>query len=106
VFLGAWSSVFNAGVLWACLGIFGAWATAVYVLRSTRAIFWGPGPDTKRFPDLTDAKGTEWVALILLGGCLILFGCKPDLILSFIDISTIEYLAPVTDALNASQGVK
>lgn len=106
VFLGAWSSEFNAGALWACLGIFGAWATAVYVLRGTRAIFWGPGPDTERYPDLADARGTEWVALVLLGGCLILFGSKPDLILSFIDISTIEYLVPVTDALNASLGVK
>jgi NADH-quinone oxidoreductase subunit M len=106
VFLGAWSSEFNAGPLWACLGIFGAWATAVYVLRATRAIFWGPGPDTEQYPDLQDARGTEWVALVLLGGCLILFGCKPDLILNFIDISTSDYLAPITDALTTSMGAK
>ena len=48
VFMGTWTSLFNAGILWTCAGIFGAWITAVYVLRGTRAIFWGPGPDTER----------------------------------------------------------
>ena len=104
VFLGAWSSLFKAGSFWACAGIFGAWVTAVYVLRGTRAIFWGPGPDTEKYPDLRDANGVEWVSLVLLGGCLILFGSKPDLILDFIDISTIEYLTPLADALASQAG--
>ena len=63
VFMGTWTSLFNAGILWTCAGIFGAWITAVYVLRGTRAIFWGPGPDTDRYPDLEDARapsGWPW----------------------------------------------
>ena len=95
VFLGAWTSLFNAGAVWAAAGIFGAWITAVYVLRGTRAIFWGQGPDMEKYPDLRDATGVEWIALVLLGGCLILFGSKPDLILDFIDVSTVEYLTPL-----------
>jgi NADH-quinone oxidoreductase subunit M len=104
VFLGTWSSMFNAGPIWTIAGIFGAWVTAVYVLRASRAIFWGPGPDTDKFPDLRDVQGVEWVALILLGGCLILFGSKPDLILDFIDISTTEYLGPIARKFNAFKG--
>jgi len=42
--------------------------------------------------------------LVLLGGCLILFGTMPDLILSFIDLSTTEYLQPLADALADSAG--
>jgi NADH-quinone oxidoreductase subunit M len=104
VFIGAWDSLFVAGSFWAVAGIFGAWVTAVYVLRGTRAIFWGKGPDMKKYPDLRDAEGVEWVALILLGGCLILFGSMPDLILSFIDISTTEYLQPLANSLADSAG--
>jgi len=104
VFLGTWSSMFNAGPIWTIAGIFGAWVTAVYVLRASRAIFWGPGPDTDKFPDLRDVQGVEWVALILLGGCLILSGSKPDLILDFIDISTTEYLGPIARKFNAFKG--
>jgi NADH:ubiquinone oxidoreductase subunit 4 (subunit M) len=58
----------------------------------------------KKYPDLRDAEGVEWVALILLGGCLILFGSMPDLILSFIDISTTEYLQPLANSLADSAG--
>ena len=104
VFMGTWTSLFNAGILWTCAGIFGAWITAVYVLRGTRAIFWGPGPDTDRYPDLEDAKGPEWVALVLLGGCLILFGSAPDLILGFIDVSTTEYLTPIANRFETFKG--
>ena len=106
VFLGAWDSPFKPGPLWAVAGIFGAWITAIYVLRGARAIFWGPGPDTNRYPDLEDAKGVEWVALLTLAGCLILFGCWPDLILSSIDVATSEYLPTLTEALGRQVGVK
>jgi NADH-quinone oxidoreductase subunit M len=106
VFLGAWNSMFLAGPFWACAGIFGAWVTAVYVLRCTRAIFWGQGPDMETYPDLRDASGVEWVALVLLGGSLLLFGSKPDLILEFIDISTIEYVTPLANALATQVGAQ
>jgi len=104
VFMGTWTSLFNAGIFWTCAGIFGAWVTAVYVLRGTRAIFWGEGPDLEKYPDLEDARGPEWVALVLLGGCLILFGSVPDLILSFIDVSTTEYLTPLANRFESFKG--
>jgi len=99
VFLGAWQSAYS---WWAVAGILGAWVTAIYVLRCSRAIFWGEGPP-EGHDDLTDARGTEWVALIGLGACLILFGCWPGLILEFIDDTTIDYLGEIVDL--TAQGV-
>ena len=95
VFLGAWSS---GHVVWAIAGIVGAWITAVYVLRAVRAIFWGEGPP-ERYHDLEDAKGVEWVALVTLGACLILFGSWPGLVLNVIDIGTVEHLAALVEAI-------
>jgi NADH-quinone oxidoreductase subunit M len=106
VFIGAWNSVWVGGPYWAVAGIFGAWVTAVYVLRGTRAIFWGPGPDMEKYPDLEDAKGVEWVALVTLGGGLVLFGCMPSLILNGIDKATTEYLPVIEQALAAMGGVQ
>jgi NADH-quinone oxidoreductase subunit M len=93
VFLGAWSSTH---AWWAIAGILGAWVTAIYVLRAARAIFWGEGP-SKRHEDITDAKGTEWIALIGLAACLVLFGCWPGLILEVIDGTTLDYLSRIVD---------
>ena len=73
------------------------------MLRAVRVIFWGPGP-SDRYHDLTDANGTEWVALVVLGACIVIFGVAPDLILQFVDVSTVEYLAPVLDALTDAGG--
>ncbi len=94
VFLGA----FQAHPWWAVFGILGAWITAVYVLRATRAIFWGPGP-VERYADLTDAGGPEWVALVGLGICLVLFGCYPGLVLDNIDATTVVYLERIVDSV-------
>ena len=91
VFLGAWE---GAAPWWALIGIIGAWVTAVYVLRAVRAIFWGDGP-SERFHDLSDAKGPEWVALVVLGTALILFGVLPGLIVTSINDSTSAYLPDV-----------
>lgn len=84
VFLGAWRASHE---VWALAGIFGAFVTAVYVLRASRTIFWGPGPSEK-FEHLHDAHGTELAAPILLGTALILFGVWPRLLLDLIDPST------------------
>ncbi|MCK6506633.1 NADH-quinone oxidoreductase subunit M [Myxococcota bacterium] len=92
VFLGAWGGPMP---WWALAGILGAWITAVYVLRAVRAIFWGQGPP-ERYTHLHDPRGPEWVALVVLAGCLILFGVAPRLILDDIDVATGEHLAPVT----------
>lgn len=92
VFLGAWEGPM---AWWAIAGIVGAWITAVYVLRAARAIFWGPGPP-EHFRQLSDPKGVEWVALVVLTGCLILFGLAPRLILDDIDVATTDYLETIT----------
>ena len=91
VFLGAWGS---AHPWWAIPGVLGAFLTALYVLRVVRDVFWGPGPSDK-FHDLSDAKGTEWVALWVLGGALILFGVWPRLLLDLMDPATTTALAGV-----------
>lgn len=88
VFLGAYQSAHS---WWAIPAILGAFITAVYVLRAVRAIFWGKGP-SREFSDLSDARGTEWAALWILGLSLIAFGVWPELILVFIDRTTPDYL--------------
>jgi NADH-quinone oxidoreductase subunit M len=89
VFLAAWAS---GHFVWAIAGVLGAFVTAIYVLRATRAIFWGVGPSTD-FHDLTDARKTEWGALIILGSCIVLLGMWPRLILDHIDTGSVLYLA-------------
>ncbi len=97
VFIGAWKSLHP---WWAIPGILGALITAVYVLRAARRIFWGEGP-AEEFRDLSDAKGPEWGALAILGGCIVLFGFVPSLVLDFINRATPEYLAVLTQLLES-----
>lgn len=91
VFMGAWQAGQPA---WAIAGLVGAFLTAVYVLRATRGVFWGPGP-AEEFHDLHDARGTEWVALGVLATLLIVLGVWPRFGLDFIDLATGEYLPAV-----------
>jgi NADH-quinone oxidoreductase subunit M len=91
VFLGAYES---KHALWMVPAVLGAFFTAVYVLRAARQIFWGP-PKTEQFPHLEDARGPEWVALILLGVAIVLFGVWPALALNPIDGTTALYLPRV-----------
>jgi NADH-quinone oxidoreductase subunit M len=96
VFLGAWQS---GHVAWALPAVIGAFVTAIYVLKATRAIFWGPGP-RESFHELSDAKSTEWGALVVLGACLVLFGLWPRLLLDPIDPGSLHHLARfATEAL-------
>jgi NADH-quinone oxidoreductase subunit M len=97
VFIGAWKSLHP---WWAIPGILGAFITAVYVLRAARRIFWDEGP-AEEFHDLKDAKGVEWGALVILGGCIVLFGFMPSLILDFINRVTPDYLAVLTQLLES-----
>jgi NADH-quinone oxidoreductase subunit M len=88
VFLGAWSS---AHPWWVFPAVLGAFVTAVYVLRAVNRIFLGPpNPD---FPDLPDARGMEWVTLVVLGGLLLVFGLYPRLLLDSIDVGVVEFLS-------------
>jgi len=95
VFLGAWES---NHALWMLPAVLGAFFTAIYVLRAARMIFWGP-PKTEQFPHLSDARGPEWVALILLGGSIVLFGLWPRLALDSIDPTTMTFLPRLTGIL-------
>ena len=95
VFLGAWESNHAA---WMVPAVLGAFFTAVYVLRATRQIFWGPSK-LQNFPHLSDARGTEWVALLLLGAMIVLFGVWPALALHPIDTTTMNFLPRLTGLL-------
>jgi len=87
VFLGAWSS---AHPWWVLPAVLGAFVTAVYVLRAVNRIYLGP--PNERFPDLGDARGVEWVTLVVLGGLLVVFGIYPRLLLDSIHGGVAEFL--------------
>jgi NADH-quinone oxidoreductase subunit M len=88
VFLGAWQS---AHPWWTIPAIAGAFVTAVYVLRASRAIFWGPDA-AHPCPDLRDPRRAEWAAPVLLGGAIIVFGLWPRLLLDVIDVASGAHL--------------
>lgn len=91
VFLG---SAQGQNAWWAIPAVIGAFITAIYVLRATRNIFWGSGP-AERFHELADARGTEMLALALLGSAIVVFGCWPRIVLDFVDRATVDYLVGV-----------
>jgi NADH-quinone oxidoreductase subunit M len=88
-FIGAWAS---AHPFWLFPGVIGAFLTSIYVLRVVRQIFWGAKSPDPHFQNLPDALGTEWVALVLLVGILVLFGVLPKLIVGPIDTATVPLL--------------
>lgn len=90
VFVGVWES---AHAWWVLPAIAGAVVTAVYVLRASRTIFWGPGEPAK-LQTLQDARGVEWSALWALGIAILVLGFWPRLALDFIHPTTSAYLAP------------
>jgi len=89
-FLGAWQS---AHPWWLFPAVAGTLLTAVYVLRVVKQIFWGPVPPAGEFHDLPDARGPEWVALLLLTFCLVLFGMVPWIALGPTGSATVPFLA-------------
>lgn len=88
VFLGAWKS---GHWWWTIAGVLGAFVTAIYVLRATRAIFWGEGR-AHEYPELSDPQKTEWGALLVLGTFLVVLGVWPRLLLDAIDVGSATYL--------------
>src|SRR6059036_2782076 len=68
-FIGAWRSTHR---WWLFPAVAGTFLTAVYVLRVAKQIFWGP--PSSHFHDLQDARGPEWVALVVLVFVLVLLG--------------------------------
>jgi len=65
----------------------------VYVLRVAKQIFWGSPP--VHFHDLGDARGPEWIALVMLVAVLVLFGMVPGLAIGPIDTATVPLLARI-----------
>jgi NADH-quinone oxidoreductase subunit M len=86
-FLGAWRS---AHPWWLLPAVAGTFLTAIYVLRVAKQIFWGPV--AAGFHDLPDARGPEWVALLLLVFVIVLFGMVPAIAVGLIDTATVPLL--------------
>jgi NADH-quinone oxidoreductase subunit M len=86
-FMGAWQSTHP---WWLVPAVAGTFLTAVYVLRVTKQIFWGP--PSPHFDHLVDARGPEWVALVLLTGVIVLFGMVPALAIGPVDTATVPLL--------------
>jgi NADH-quinone oxidoreductase subunit M len=89
-FMGAWRSDHQ---WWLWPAVLGTLLTAVYVLRVARQIFWGP--PSPHFHDLVDARGPEWVAIVVLVFVLVLFGMVPGLALVPVDTATVPLLARI-----------
>jgi NADH-quinone oxidoreductase subunit M len=87
-FMGAWRS---AHPWWLVPAIAGTFLTAVYVLRVTKQIFWGP--PSPHFHHLEDARGPEWVAIVLLTAVIVLFGIAPGIALDPVDTATVPLLS-------------
>ena len=86
-FMGAWRS---AHPWWLLPAVAGTFLTAIYVLRVTKQIFWGP--PSPHFHHLEDARGPEWVALVVLVGTLVVFGMVPALAIGLLDTATVPLL--------------
>jgi NADH-quinone oxidoreductase subunit M len=89
-FLGAWQSAHS---WWLFPGVIGAFLTSIYVLRVAKQIFWGPPAADPSFHDLSDARGPEWAALVMLVFTLVLFGVAPGIAIGPVDMATAELLA-------------
>jgi len=89
-FLGSWRS---AHPWWLLPAVAGTFLTAVYVLRVAKQIFWGP--PSPHFHHLEDARGPEWVALVVLVAVLVVFGMVPALAIATIDTATVGLLARI-----------
>jgi NADH-quinone oxidoreductase subunit M len=89
-FMGAWRS---AHPWWLVPAVAGTFLTAVYVLRVTKQIFWGP--PSPHFHHLEDARGTEWAAIVILVFVLVLFGVAPGIALAPVDTATVPLLSRI-----------
>ena len=92
VFLGAWQAAHPA---WLVAGVFGAFITALYVLRAVRTIFLGPPP--AKTVELRDARGVEWLSLVILSGGLVVLGVWPRFLLGPLNAGVAALLARLSN---------
>ncbi len=79
----------------------GAFLTAIYVLRVARADLLGPAEAPSRTSSTCPTRAApEWVALVLLGSAIVLFGVWPRLALDSIDPATVPFLPRLTGVLH------
>jgi NADH-quinone oxidoreductase subunit M len=78
-------------MLLAIIAAAGIVITATYVLRLLQRIFHGL-LDEKQFADLPDAKTTEWVAIVINTGLLIVLGFVPGVLTGLIGGSVAQFL--------------
>src|SRR3989442_2777551 len=89
-FLCAWRALHS---WWLLPAVAGTFLTAIYVFRVIKQIFWGP--PSPHFAHLEDARGPEWVALVILVAVVILFGLVPGLALGPVDTATVPLVARI-----------
>lgn len=94
-FLGMWLT----RPLLALLSVCGIVLTAIYVLRVLQRIFLGPFRE-KDYPDLEDARTTEWPAIVALAIVLLLVGLWPRPLVRLIDagVRTTVLTTPMSTA--------
>jgi NADH-quinone oxidoreductase subunit M len=89
-FMGAWRS---AHAWWLFPAVAGTFLTAIYVLRVARQVFWGP--PSPHFDHLEDARGPEWVAIVVLVAVIVVFGLVPGIAIAPVDTATVPLLARI-----------
>ncbi len=85
----------------ALLSVFGIVLTAFYVLRALQRIFLGESR-VENYPDLRDARSTEWVAITSLAALLIVLGCWPKPVVDTIGSALPKQVSSRSVAASAS----
>ncbi len=76
---------------WIVPALCGTLLATVYLIRSAHSVFWGTPllePDNPQ----SDVRGSEWVALCVLGASIIALGLYPQLLMKYIDPTTTPFL--------------
>ncbi|NUQ71004.1 MAG: NADH-quinone oxidoreductase subunit M [Chthonomonadales bacterium] len=87
--------------LLALLSVCGIVLTAIYVLRILQRIFLGAFRE-KEYPDLPDARTSEWTAIAVLAGLLLLFGVWPRPLVQLIEAG-VRTTLPITALSNGRE---
>lgn len=81
----------------AIIAIFGVVITAVYVLRVIRKVFFGEF--NKRWQDLEDVKGIDFVPIAVLVGVIVFVGLVPSPLVNLINNGVVPLMAEVSGSI-------